>query len=175
MKTSVPFDLVHSDLMGPFKVESLGKRKYMFTFVENTTRYAEVHFLYEKSDATRFIKAFCEKVKTSTERYPRSFRTDQGGEYVNKELETYFKSNGIKHQTTAAYSQKSNGTAERYNQTLTSMVRSSLKDVPPFLWVEAFNWAAYLKNRLPHSALNGKTSFKALFNTKATISPLRPS
>jgi len=66
-KTSVPFDLVHSDLMGPFKVESLGKLKYMLTFFENTTRYAKVHFLYKKSDATRFIKAFCEKVKTSTE------------------------------------------------------------------------------------------------------------
>jgi len=108
--------------MGPFKVESVGKRKYMLTFVENTTRYAEVNFLYKKSDATRFIKAFCEKVKTSTERYPHSFRTDQGGEYVNKELEPYFESNRIKHQTTAFYSHESNGTAERYNQTLTSMV-----------------------------------------------------
>ena len=84
MKTSVPFDLVHSDLMGPFKVESLEKRKYMLTFIENTTRYTEVNFLYKKSDTRLLIKAFCEKVKTSTERYPRSFRTDQGNEYVNK-------------------------------------------------------------------------------------------
>ena len=121
-KTKTAFDLVHSDLMGPFKVESLGRRKYMLTFVDNTTRYAEVNFLYKKSDATRFIKAFCEQVHTSTERYPRSFRTDQGGEYVNKELEAYFTEKGIKHQTTAAYSHESNGTAERYNQTLTSMV-----------------------------------------------------
>jgi len=81
--------------MGPFKVESLGKRKYMLTFVENTTRYAEVNFLYKTSDTTCFIKAFYEMVKTSTERYPHSFITDQGGEYVHKELETYFKSNGI--------------------------------------------------------------------------------
>jgi len=102
-KTSVPFDVVHSDLMGPFQVESVGKYKYMLTFVENTTQYAEVHFLYKKSDATCFIKAFCEKVKTSTEQYPRSFRTDQGGKYVTKELETYFESNGSRHQTTAAY------------------------------------------------------------------------
>jgi len=83
-KTLVPLDIVHSDLMGPFKVESLEKRKYMLTFIENTTRYTEVNFLYKKSDTRLLIKAFCEKVKTSTERYPRSFRTDQGNEYVNK-------------------------------------------------------------------------------------------
>jgi len=133
MKTSVPFDLVHSDLMLPFKVESLGKRKYMLKFVENTTQYAKVNFLYKKSNATRFIKAFCEKIKISTERYLCSFRTYQGGEYVNEELEAYFESTGIKHQTTTVYSHESNGTVERYNQTFTCMLRPSLEDVPPSL------------------------------------------
>jgi len=52
------------------------------------------------------------------------------------------------------------------------MVRPPLEDVPPFLWGEIFNWAAYLKNHLPHSALKGKTLFKALLNTKPTISHL---
>ena len=55
-----------------------------------------------------------------------------------------------------------------------SIVGPSLDDVPPAPWAEAFNWAAYLKNRLPHSALNGKTPFEALFGIKPTISHLRP-
>jgi len=54
------------------------------------------------------------------------------------------------------------------------MVRHSLEDVQPFLWAEAINWAAYLNDHLPHAALNGKTLFEALFNTKLTISYLRP-
>ncbi|MHB8545134.1 MAG: DDE-type integrase/transposase/recombinase, partial [Leptospirales bacterium] len=173
-KATKPYDLVHSDLMGPFKVESLGRRKYMLTLVENATRYSEVNFLNKKSDTTRFIKAFCEKVKTQTKHYPRAFRTDQGGEFDNKDLALYFEERGIKHQPSAAYSHESNGTAERYNLTLTNMVRPALEDVPPSLWAEAFNWACYLKNRLPHSALNGKTPFEALYNTKPTISHLRP-
>ena len=172
-KATKPFDLVHSDLMGPFKVESLGRRKYVLTFVGNATRYSEVNFLHKKSDTSRFIKAFCEKVKTQTERYPRAFRTNQGGEFDNKDLALYFKERGIKHQTAAPYLHESNGTTERYNLTLTNVVRPALEDVPPSLSTEAFSWACYLTNRLPHSALNGKTSFEVLFNIKPTISHLR--
>jgi len=173
-KVTKPFDLVHTDLIGPFKVESMGKRKYMQTFVEHITRYSEVYFLHKNSHSTRNIKEFCKKVKLQTDRYPRSFRTDQGGEYVHKELEAYFTERGIKHETTATYSHESKGTAEPSNQTLTSMVRPSLDDATPSLWAEAFNWAAYIKNRVPHSALNGKTPFEALFNIKPSISHLLP-
>ena len=146
----------------------------MLTFVEYKTRYSEVNFLHKKSDASRLIKAFFEKVNTQTQRYPRSFRTDQGGEFVNGELEAYFKEKGITHQQTAAYSHESNGVAERYNQTLSAMVRPALEHALPSLWAEAYNWACYMKNRLPHSALNGITPHEALYNAKPSISYLRP-
>ena len=90
-------------------MESLVRRKYMLTFVEDKTRYSEVNFLNRKSDAPRLIKAFCEKVNTQRQRYPRSFRTDQGGEFVNGALAAYFKEKGITHQQTAAYCHESNG------------------------------------------------------------------
>ena len=69
----------------------------MLTFVEDKTRYYEVNFLHMKSDAPRLIKGFCEKVNAQTQRYPRSFCTDQGGEFVDADLEAYFKENGITH------------------------------------------------------------------------------
>ena len=45
----------------------------------------------------------------------KRFRTDNGGEYINKTLKDYFKSKGIIHNITAPYSPQSNGIAERYN------------------------------------------------------------
>ena len=54
------------------------------------------------------------------------------------------------------------------------MCRPSLAKLPMSLWAEAFNWAVYLKNRLPHSALNGKTPYEALYNQLPSISHLRP-
>ena len=69
----------------------------MLTFVKDKTSYTEVNFLHQKSDAPRLIKAFWEMVNTETERYPRSFRTDQGGKFVNRDLEPYFKGKGNTH------------------------------------------------------------------------------
>ena len=89
--------------------------------------------------------------------YSRSFRSAQGGEYVNADLEAYFKEKGITQQQTAAYSHESNGLAEPYKQTLSAMVRPALEHAPPSLWAEAYNWACYIKHRLPHSPLNGIT------------------
>ena len=54
------------------------------------------------------------------------------------------------------------------------MVRPALEHAPPSLWAEAHNWACYIKNRLPHSALNGITPYEALYNAKPSISHLRP-
>ena len=105
---------MHSDLLALPSVESLGRRKYIRTFVEDKTRYSEVNFLHKKSDAPRLIKAVCEKVNTQTQRYSRSFRTDQGGEFVNGDLASYFKEKRITHHQTAAYFHESNGVAERY-------------------------------------------------------------
>jgi len=150
----------------------MGRKKYMISLIDDFTRYAEVNFLFEKSDASGVLQTFCEKINTQMKGYPRFFRSDQGGEYVNAELTDYFESKGIQHLITAAYAPESNGVAERYNQTLTNMVRPSLDNVPASLWAEAYNWACYNKNRLPHSALMDKTPYEVLFQKKPTISHL---
>jgi len=80
----------------------------------------------------------------------------------------------MQHLVTITYSPESNSVAERYNQTLTNMVRPSLDNVPISLWAEAFNWACYIKNRLPHSALMDQIPYKVLFSKKPMISHLRP-
>jgi len=107
-------------------------------------------------------------------RYPQFFHSAQEGEYINAELTDYFESKGIQHLVAAAYSLESNDVAECYNQTLTNMVRPSLDNVRTSLWAEAFNWACYVKNRLPHSALVDKTPYEVLFQKKPMISHLRP-
>jgi len=173
-RSKEPFDLVHTNLMGPFKVESMRHKKYMIFLIDDFTKHAEVNFLFKKSDASRVLQSFCEKINTQTNRYSRAIRSDQGGEYIHAELTDYFESKGIQHLITTAYSPESSGVAECYNQTLTNIVRPSLDNVPASLWAEAFNWACYVKNRLPHSALMDKTLYKVLFQKKPMISHLRP-
>jgi len=117
VQSKEPFDLVHTDLMGAFKVESIGREKYIISLIDNFTRYAEVIFVFKKSDTSCILQAFCEKINIQIKRYARSFHSDQGGEYINAELTDYFESKGIQHLVTTAYSLESNGVAQRYNQT----------------------------------------------------------
>ena len=168
------FDLIHSDLLVPLIIESLRHPKYIISFLEHKTCYSHVNVLHKKSDVPLLIKAFPEKVNSQNQRYPRCFRTDQGGEFVNGDLEAYFKEKGVTHQQTEVYSHKSNGVAESYHQTQSAMIRPALEYAPLALWPEGYNWARYIENRLPHSPLNGITQHEALHKAKACISHLRP-
>src|SRR5258705_6190133 len=169
-----PYDLVYADLSGPISPQSIGGALYTLALLDDCTHFGEIFFLKHKSDAIKYIKTFCKKIFNQTGKYPRIFHTDGGGEFVNNEINSYCSNKGITHRTTAAYQHESNGALERYNQTLQHMVRPSLTDLPKFLWAECYNWAVYIRNRLPHSALKGRTPFEVMFDKKPTIKHLRP-
>ena len=118
----------------------------------------------------------------------KCFLTDNGTEYVNNELKSYFQSKGIIHLTTPPYAHESNGVVERFNRTICTIVRTMLADTRRSmtvtteseldiekLWGEATATATYIKNRLPHAALHDKyTPYEALLNHKPSISQLQP-
>ena len=119
-------------------------------------------------------KCFVKKVNTRMQRYSRSFRTDQAGEFAHGDLEAYFKENGVTHRASAACSAESNVVAEPHNETLSAIVRPALEHAPPSFCAETYNWACYIKHRLPHSTLNSITPYDGLYNAKPAISHLRP-
>ena len=49
------------------------------------------------------------------------------------------------------------------------------KDLSPKLWYEAINCAAYVKNRVPHKALDEKTPFEAWSGHNTNVSHFRVS
>eukprot|EP00877_Chromochloris_zofingiensis_P012359 jgi/Chrzof1/7377/Cz02g21170.t1 len=81
----------------------------------------------------------------------KGVRTDNGGEYVNNVMNSYYSSKGIIAQHTVPYSPQQNGKAERLNRTLPDKARSMLADarLPSQLWGEAVVTANYLRNRSP--------------------------
>jgi hypothetical protein len=87
----------------------------------------------------------------------------------------YCENNGIKRQLTAAYTPQQNGIAERKNRTIMNMVRSMLscREVPKEFWPEAVNWAIYILNRSPTTALNDITPEEAWNSTKPSVKHFR--
>ena len=97
-QSSKKLELIHSDICGPFQVDSIGGSRYFATFIDES--------------GERIVK----------------LRTDNGGEYMSTEFQEYLKSKGIQHELTVAYTPQQNGTAERMNRTLPDCNRRKLDD-----------------------------------------------
>jgi hypothetical protein len=133
-------DLVHSDLSGPFPVPSYGNSLYYITLIDDATRVAWVRFMKQKSETTKIIKDFVTEMEHQHHKAPKVFRTDNGGEYVTKDLKGFFESKGIIHEFTPPYSPESNGVAERLNRTIGEALRAMLESAVTYdkkLWAEA--------------------------------------
>jgi len=102
--------------------------------------------------------------------------TDNGEEYIEAEVNKFFRSKGMRHLYTPPYSHQSNRVPERYNRTIQTMVRGMLIDYPDqCLWGEACQVAVYLRNHLPHSQLpQKKTPFEMLYQKQPSIGYLKP-
>jgi transposase InsO family protein len=170
------FDLVHSDICGPFPHPDLDGNRYFLTVIDDQTRFSKVYFLKEKSQAAQTLIGFIRYVQTQFGKTIKALKTDQGGEYISNTLTDFLTENGIEHIFSPAYLHESNGTAERYNQTLCTIARAGMTVFPnhPHLWSEAIYYACFTKNRLPHSALQGETPFFIFWNEQPEIKNLRP-
>ena len=60
--TSRPLELLHLDLMGPTRMESLGGKRYILVVVDDFTRYTYIILLRSKSDAPDHIEALCTRL-----------------------------------------------------------------------------------------------------------------
>jgi transposase InsO family protein len=58
----------------------------------------------------------------------KKLKTDNGGEYVNKEMTAFLETKGIIHNLSPPYAYESNGLPERMNHTIVTMVRSMTLD-----------------------------------------------
>ncbi|XP_016568825.1 uncharacterized protein LOC107867203 isoform X1 [Capsicum annuum] len=86
-----------------------------------------------------------------------------------------FRSNGIIHQTSCAYTPQQNGTVEKKHKHILEVARA-LKfqsRIPVRFWGECVRTVVYLINKLPSSFLNDKTLYEMLFGRPTKNDHLR--
>ena len=90
------------------------------------------------------------------------FRSDNGKEYFNKILGSFFLKIGIVHQSSCNNTPQQNRLAERKNKHLLEVAQALLftTKVPKYLWGEAILPTTYLINRMPSKVLNFETPLK---------------
>lgn len=168
-------DLIHSDVMGPMETLSIGRARFILTFVDDYSRKVFCYFLHSKSDVFDKFIELKNLVERQLERKIKNVRTDNGTEYVNKKFEEYFKLNGIQHQLTAPYTPEQNGVAERMNRTIIEKARCLLYDanLPKNYWAEAVNMSVYLINRSVNTNSMEKTPEEIWTNKKIDVSKIK--
>ena len=159
-----PLGLIHSDVCGKINSPSIGGAEYFVTFIDDKTHYVWIYVLKNKHEVFETFKQWKSLVEKSSGYKVKTFRTDNGGEYMSTEFESYLKSEGIKHEYTIPKTPEQNGVFERMNRTLVESVRSMLADskLPHRFWAEALSTATYLINRSPTKTLEDKNTLRSL-------------
>ena len=169
-----PGELTHTDVWGPYSVRSIHGNLYFITFLDDGTRRPKLRFLKGKDAGRQAVKDYVMYLRAQG-LLACFICCDQGTEYLNHELKTWLREQGIELQMTAPYSPSQNGAAEQLNHTLIELTCAMLiaNDLPIFLWEYAAMHAAYLRERAPTRPLHRKTPYEAWFHKRPDVSHLR--
>nr|GEX42572.1 hypothetical protein [Tanacetum cinerariifolium] len=110
--------LLHMDLCGPMRVESVTGKKYILVIVDDYSRFTWVKCLRSKDEVLDFIIKFLKMIQVRLKMSVCHIRTDNGTEFFNQTLREYYEEVGISHETSVARSPQQNGVVERRNRKL---------------------------------------------------------
>nr|GEZ52463.1 retrovirus-related Pol polyprotein from transposon TNT 1-94 [Tanacetum cinerariifolium] len=164
--------LLHMDLCGPMRVESINRKKYILVIVDDYSRFTWVKFLRSKDETPYFIIKFLKMIQVWLNVPVRRIRTKNGTEFVNQTLRDYYEEVGISHETSVARSPQHNGVVERHNRTLIEAAHTMLiyAQAPLFLWAEVVATACFTQNRSIIRLRHGKTPYELLHSKLPDLS-----
>lgn len=149
-------EIVHSEVVGPFRTESTGGAKYFVTFVDDCTRWCQVYFIKRKCGVFEAFRLYQQLVERQTGKKIKCLQSDNGREYCNTEFDKYLADQGITRRLSIPYTPQQNGVSERMNRTLLDMGRCLLlsSGMSGMFWSEAIATACHIRNRCPTASLD---------------------
>ena len=88
VQTSRPLELLHTDLMGPTRVQSLSGKKYILVVVD------DVLLLRDKAKTLEKMIHLCKKLQVEKGTVITRIRSDHGREFENTKLATFYNDQG---------------------------------------------------------------------------------
>lgn len=167
-------ELIHADVCGPFPTKSLKGSRYFLLLKDDFSHYCFIYFITAKSDVTACIKNFLLKADKHCPKGIKTFRSDNGLEFINKNVSEILMKYGVEHQRSVAYCPEQNGSAERQNRTVVEAMRTILqtRNFKQELWAEAANSAVHILNLTGNSTLKDVSPYELWFGRKPKIDDL---
>ncbi|GJV25104.1 retrovirus-related pol polyprotein from transposon TNT 1-94, partial [Tanacetum coccineum] len=134
-----------------------------------------VKFLRSKDETPEVVIKFLRQIQVGLNKTVRNIRTDNGTEFVNKELTDYYERVSIFYQKTVPRTPQQNGVVERKNHTLVEAARTMMifSKAPMFLWVEVVATACYTQNRSLIHTRHCKTPYELVHDKKPDLTFFR--
>ncbi|GJX20514.1 retrovirus-related pol polyprotein from transposon TNT 1-94 [Tanacetum coccineum] len=144
---------LHMDLCRPMRVQTINGNKYILVIVDDYSRFTWVKFLRSKDETSEVVIKFLKQIQVGLNKTVRNIRTDNGTEFVNKDLTDYY---------------------ER-NRTLVEAARTMLifSKASMFLWAEVVATACYTQNRSLIHTRHCKTPYELVHDKKPDLTFFR--
>ncbi|CAL2255248.1 unnamed protein product [Prunus armeniaca] len=85
-RVSISLELVHIDLCGPMRTESVAGNKYFMLIIDDFTRMIWLYFLRNKYEAFNCFKKFKSMTELQSRHKVKCLRSDRGGEFLSSEF-----------------------------------------------------------------------------------------
>ncbi|CAL2276208.1 unnamed protein product [Prunus armeniaca] len=156
--------MLYSDVWGPSPITAPSGVRWFVTFIDDCTRMTWLYLLKNKNEVFSRFQSFHKQMKTQFNTQIQILCSDNGGEFVNHDFQTYFQQHRIIHERTCPQTPLQNGVAERKNRHLLETARALLigAHVPRHHWDDAIVTAVHLINRMPSGVLTFKTPLQVL-------------
>ncbi|KAJ3474184.1 hypothetical protein NLI96_g12605 [Meripilus lineatus] len=167
-------DILHMDVWGPAQTRTINHNFYTLTLIDDATRWLEAPLMKTKDEAFPKYIAFQTLTKTQHGITFKVLHSDRGGEFLSTEFTKYLQSEGTERRLTVHDTPEHNGVAERSHRMIFEMVRACMTGTgtPKWLWGEAHQYAVYVYNRTPHSAISFKSPYELRFGTPPDLSQI---
>ncbi|GKA46167.1 retrovirus-related pol polyprotein from transposon TNT 1-94 [Tanacetum coccineum] len=93
--THFKLELLHMDLCGPMKVETINGKKYILVIIDDYSRFTWVYFLHTKDETLEIIKKFIAQVQLNYNAKIHKIRTDNDTEFKNATFKAHYEKLGI--------------------------------------------------------------------------------
>lgn len=83
-------NIIHSDVCGPFQVQSQSGKRYFLSFIDDYSKYSKIYVIERKNEVFSKFKDYVKEVENFTNKTKEILRCDNGDEYINKEMKFFF-------------------------------------------------------------------------------------
>ena len=111
-------DYVHTDVWGPAKNESLGRKRWFVSFIDDYSRRSWVYMMKHKHEVLNIFLEWKNMVEKKTGKKLKVLRSDNGGEYTSDPFFEICKREGITRHFSVKETLQQNGIAEQLNQNI---------------------------------------------------------